>query len=389
MNELYYKFIVSPENVNGDLVYVNYTGDTDISYLIDPCCPVTAQTITITTGTTGVYLPMGLVVTGGTNGDSMLTGLSVNILITQNTVDFGYYTPFDGAILQKDVINNFVYTADTLFPYTYVFYNTSDLEFAKFLSLVQYVVDWGDGTQQPITSPLPLVHTYPASNATYTIKLTAYSPWGISYVEKEATVPFTGTTIPNPNGTAFFVPAGGSWSTTPISYDYIFTGDSNTNINDYYSYNYTSIPFLITGYTNSSINELAQYGPVSNLIGGKFIYGPVTGSTGLVGEFLGIDPNGLYTAYTINDITYYDYNDYTLYVVYSSGLTQNDLVLSAITKNEALLNVIDQPQVISNLLVERGNYAPLEYIMRIGEVDNVGDLEKYGYKFFNVEKEPT
>jgi hypothetical protein len=29
----------------------------------------------------------------------------------------------------------------------------------------------------------------------------------------------------------------------------------------------------------------------------------------------------------------------------------------------------------------------LEYIERIGEIDNVGDLEKYGYGFFNVKKD--
>jgi hypothetical protein len=28
-------------------------------------------------------------------------------------------------------------------------------------------------------------------------------------------------------------------------------------------------------------------------------------------------------------------------------------------------------------------------VMRLGEVDNVGDLEKYGYKYFNVEKVST
>lgn len=390
MDSLYYKFKVSPENIKGDLIYVDYTGATDISYTIDPCCNITGQTVTTQTGTTGVYLPMKVVLSGGTDGSSLLTGLSVNILITETTVDLGYYTPFDGAILQKEVMNNFLYTADTAFPYTYVFYNTSDLEFAKYLSLVSYVVDWGDGSPpQPISSPLPLVHTYPTSNTNYTITLTAYSPWGNSYISKEAVVPFTGTTIPNPNGTAYFVPAGGSWSGTPISYDYIFTGDSNTNINDYYSYNYTNIPFLITGYTESSISELIQYGPVYNLIAGKFKYGPVVGVSGVPGEYLGVSANGTYTAYTIGDITYYDYKDYTIYVVESSGLTSNDLVLSAITKNEALLNVIDEPQIITNEYVERGKYSALESVMRLGEVDNVGDLIKYGYKFFNVEKEAT
>jgi hypothetical protein len=393
MDTQYYKFVVSPENIKGDLISVPFTGETDIKILIDPCCPITAETITTITGNTGYYLPMREVLSGGTDGNSILTGLSVNLLLIQNTVDIGYYSVFDGAILQKEVLTNFLFSADTItdpLGYSYYFYNTSDIEFAKFLQQSTYVIDWGDGSpQQPITSPLPVFHQYPSGNNVYTITLTSYSPWGISYVEKDVVVPFTGTTIPNPNGTAFFVPAGGGWSATPISYDYIFTGDSNTNINDFYSYNYTTIPFLITGYTESSISELIQYGPVSSLIGGKYVYGPVTGNTGQVGEFIGPDPSGIYTAYTLGNITYYDYEDFTIYVVESSGFTQNDLILSAITKNEALLNVVDELQVLSNVYVERGVYAPLESVMRLGEVDSVGDLEKYGYGFFNVEKIAT
>lgn len=393
MNTQYYKFIVSPENIKGDLITVPFTGETDITTYFDPCCLISGQTISTITGNTGYYLPMKDVLSGGTLGNSILTDLSVNLLLIQNTVDIGYYSVFDGAILQKDVITNFLFSADTItdpLGYSFYFYNTSDLEFAKFLQQVNYVVDWGDGSlQQSISSPLPMFHQYPSGNNTYTITLTSYSPWGISYVEKEVVVPFTGTTIQNPNGTAYFVPAGGNWTGTPINYDYIFTGDSNTNINDFYSYNYTTTPFFITGYTDSSINELTQYGPVNSLISGKYIYGQITGNTGQIGEFIGTDPTGIYTAYTLGNITYYDYEDFTIYVVESSGYTQNDLSISALTKNEALLNVVDELQVLSNINVERGVYAPLESVMRLGEVDSIGDLEKYGYHFFNLQKIST
>ena len=135
-----YKFIISPENVKSDLVFVTYTGNTDITTIIDPCC-LTANTVyTTTTGTTGVYLPMSYLLTGHTGGTSLLTGLSVNFMFTESTVDLGYYSPTDGMILQKDVLNNFIATANTLNPYTYVFYNTSDLEFIKFLQLIGVMV---------------------------------------------------------------------------------------------------------------------------------------------------------------------------------------------------------------------------------------------------------
>ena len=386
-----YKFIISPENIKSDLVFVSYTGDTDITTIIDPCC-LTATTISATTtGTTGVYLPMDYLLSGNTGGTSFLTGLSVNIMFTESAVDFGYYTPTDGLIIQADVLNNFIVTANTINPYTFTFYNTSDLEFIKFLQLSKYSLDWGDGSPiQPILGITPLSHTYPTAPNTYTITLTASSPWGISKVEKTVITPYTNVVITNPQGSITFYPAGGTWTGTPISYDYIFTGDSNTDINDYYSYNYTSVPFVVTGFTESTLNDLAQYGPKINLAGGKYKLGvQVTGTTGEIGTYWGVDPTGLYSAYTINGVNYFDYEDYTIYITESYGLVPGDLVLSALTKNEALLNVIDEPEIITNVFVERGKYTALENVMRLGEVDNVGDLEKYGYKYFNVEKVST
>ena len=46
MEQQYYKFKISPENIKGDLIYVPFTGETDITTYVDPCCPITAQTIT-------------------------------------------------------------------------------------------------------------------------------------------------------------------------------------------------------------------------------------------------------------------------------------------------------------------------------------------------------
>lgn len=386
-----YKFIVSPENVKNDIIFVPYSGETDITTIIDPCCLTGFTFSSTTTGTTGVYLPWDYLLSGNTGGTSFLTGLSVNIMLTESAVDIGYYTPTDGFILQLDVLNNFIATANTINPYTYTFYNTSDLELIKFLQLVTYTLDWGDNTPpQAILGITPISHTYPVGQGTYTITLTANSPWGISKVQKDIIVPFTNATIPNPQGNIVFFPAGGAWTGSPIDYNYIFTGDSNTNIVDYYSYNYTNVPFPITGLTVSTVNDLAQFGPKINLAAGKFKLGvQVTGTTGAIGTYWGPDPTGLYTAYTINGINYLDYEDFTVYVTDSYGLVPGEIELTAITKNEALMNVIDQPEIITNVYVERGKYTPLENIMRIGEVDNVGDLEKYGYKYFNVEKVST
>jgi len=390
MEEQKYYFKISPENIFGDLRLVQYTGGTDVYDTTDPCCPIlTGETSVTGVDYIGVYTGMTYVLSGGTNGDSLLTGLTIPIMITQTAVDMGYYSVFDGAVLQKDVINNFLFSATTGSPYTYYFYNTSDTELLKFLSLVTYVVDWGDGSPNvTITGTSPLSHTYPTSNSEYQITMTATSPWGISKITKTITIPFDDVIITNPNGTATFTPAGGNWTGTSFNYDYIFSGDSNTDINDFFSYNYTTIPFLVSGNTESTINDLAQYGPISSLYGGKFKIGiQVTGTTGSVGTVWGPDPDGLYTAYTINQIDYFDYENFTIFMVYSSGFTQDNIIMTGLTKNEALINVIDQPEVQTNVFVERGKNSALEYIERIGEVDNVGDLEKYGYGFFNVKKD--
>ena len=105
-----YNFIISPENILGDIVTVDYKNQ-----------PV------------GVYSGMSQILTAGSGGTSTLTGLSVNILITQTAVDAGYYSPFDGAILQKDVVANFIFSATTGSPYTYYVYNTSS-DFQKFFT---------------------------------------------------------------------------------------------------------------------------------------------------------------------------------------------------------------------------------------------------------------
>jgi len=390
MEEQKYYFKISPENIFGDLRLVQYTGDTDMYDMTDPCCPIlTGETSVTGVDFIGVYTGMTYVLSGGTNGDSLLTGLTIPIMITQTAVDMGYYSVFDGAVLQKDVINNFLFSATTGSPYTYYFYNTSDIELLKFLSLVTYVVDWGDGSPNvTITGTSPLSHNYPTSNSEYQITMTATSPWGISKITKTITTPFDDVIITNPNGTATFTPAGGNWTGTSFNYDYIFSGDSNTDINDFFSYNYTTIPFLVSGYTESTINDLSQYGPKNNLYSGKFKLGvQVTGTTGSVGTVWGPDPDGLYTAYTINQTDYFDYEDFTVFMVYSSGFTQDNIIMTGLTKNEALINVIDQPEVQTNVFIERGKNSALEYIERIGEVDNVGDLEKYGYGFFNVKKD--
>jgi hypothetical protein len=96
--------------------------------------------------------------------------------------------------------------------------------------------------------------------------------------------------------------------------------------------------------------------------------------------------NSVFTGYTVNSVDYYDYSDgTTIFFEQSSGLTESNLTAQPITKDEVLLKVYDQPQIQTNVFVERGKNSAYERVQRLGEVDNLGDMINYGYGFFNVE----
>lgn len=363
-----YNIVISPETIKGDIYSVNLKGQNVYS-------GYTGQSV-------GVYSSMTQILSGGTNGTSLLTGLTIPILLTQTAVDVGYYSPFDGAVLQKDVVANFIFSSTTADPYTYHVYNTSS-QFQKFLELSVYKINWGDGSPlQTISAYTPnsISHTYPVVNKKYVISLQQTNPWGVTRVSKTITTPYTEVVAPNPNGEAYFIPAGGSWINTPVSYDYIFSGDAVNEVSAQTSNNFTTVPFTVSGLTNSRITELALYGSPQYQVGVPVIKnGQIWGAIS--------DMNVDYTAYTINLVNYYDFVDgTTIFFQESSGLTKDNITQVPITKDESLLKVMDQAQIQTNVFVERGKNSAYERVQRIGEVDNLGDMINYGYGFFNVEK---
>jgi hypothetical protein len=366
--EDFYKIIVSPQTILGDVFLVNLKGE-NVPNDYD------GETV-------GVYSGMSQVLSAGPNGSSLLRGLTVPILLRQTAVDAGYYTPFDGAVLQKDVVTNFIFSSTTNNPYRYQVFNTSS-EFQKFLDLSTYTIDWGDGSSKdPITNYTPnsISHTYPTANKTYTITLEQANPWGIVKVSKTITTPYSNIIPNNPNGEAFFIPSGGNWVNTPISYDYIFSGDAVNEVQAQTSINYVVTPFTISGYTKSNITELELYGSVKY----RLNY-PVFKNGVEWGSICGITND--YTAYTVNNVNYYDFNDgTTIFFEESSGFTENNLTQVPITKEQVLLKSVDQPQIQSSIFIERGKNSAYERIQRLGEVDNLGDMINYGYGFFNITK---
>lgn len=360
-----YKIRISPGVVNNDIYPITTTGGTTVF----------------------TYSSMTEILSGGTAGVSLLDDMSITIMLNQTIHDIGYYSEFDGLILQKDTISNFIYSANSADTLTYYVLNTSKIDKIKFLSDVTYYIDWGDGSTIQIFDNFltPTSHIYPNSTGdTYTISVTATSSWGTTILQNDIYVPFTGITIDNPFGSVNFVGGTGNWAGIPTTYDYIFTGDSENLISQQISSNYTAIPFLVSGYTHSRVKDLEQYGPVKYKPGVS-----VTGSTGFVGQYIGpLATDPLVITYIIDGVIYYDYPDgITYYEVMSSGITSDMIWQLPIVKEEALMGVAMAPEVQSNVFVERGKNSMLETLQRLGEVDNIGDVRKYGYGFFNVKSE--
>lgn len=367
MNQDYYRFIVSPETVKSDLT-----------------------TVTVSGQTFGVYSGMSQMVSSGPRFTSLFTGLTVNVLLNQTAIDEGYYSPFDGFVLQKNVVANFIFSSTTQDPYRWYVYNTSD-EFQKFLDLSSYTIDWGDGSAKQIITnyaPNSINHLYPTEVKEYTIVMEQRNPWGVTRVEKTIRTPFTKVLIPNPNGKIFFTTLDGNWLKTPISYDYIFSGDAVNVVSAQTSNNFTTVPFTISGLTKSRLTELEIYGTVpitSPLFSEKYQIGvPIIANGQIWGAVTNAEFN-VFTAYTIQNVNYYDYADgTTIFFEESSGLTESNLTAVPITKEEVLIKVVDQPNIQTNVFVERGKNSAYESVQRLGEVDNLGDMINYGYGFFNV-----
>jgi hypothetical protein len=335
---------------------------------------------TLSGNTFGVYSGMSEILSGGTDGSSLLTGLTIPLMFTQTYDDMGYFTPFDGLILQKDVITNFLYKSSIDNPYLITLYNTSQ-ELEGVSQFGTYTINWGDGTRIESFTMSEMNHSYPNINEDYIITMTQVNPWGVVNIKKPVSIPQTGVTITNPEGTIDFTSKGGNWSGTPTSYNFIFSGDSVNTVERQISSNSVNVPFIVSGFTKTQINALKGYGLIK--------YDPAR-KVYKDGEFYGqvLSVGNEFTEYTINNIDYYDYpNGRTLYIVKSSGLTSNDLIDIPIIKDPKLMGVVNPPEIQSEIFIERGKNSAFEGLQRLGEVDNLGDLTRYGFGFFKINEQ--
>jgi hypothetical protein len=86
------------------------------------------------------------------------------------------------------------------------------------------------------------------------------------------------------------------------------------------------------------------------------------------------------TGNTINTVPYLTTTGNT--TQYATEYVINNML----TRNEHFLGFIDDPSVYSDIFVERGRQGVMEPNLRLGEIDNMSELEVYGNGYFKVRK---
>jgi hypothetical protein len=154
----------------------------------------------------------------------------------------------------------------------------------------------------------------------------------------------------------------------------------------------TNKKFTFMAIGASRVKELKKYGTNT--------YSGITTGNTFSGSY--------YTGYTLDGLHYMDFTgSYTMitgsipnYYASGSAAFQNPnyvtgnttqfateyVVNNMLTRNEHFLGFMEQPRVYSDVFVERGKQGVMEMNLRLGEIDNMGELDIYGNGFFNVKK---
>lgn len=291
------------------------------------------------------------------------------IVLESKADELGIMVGFDGEIDQIEQLCNFTYKVS---GNTVTIYNTTNTNVLKRVVDATFEINWGDSTTSAITILGNTSKTYSTSGIK-TISITMNSPWSVQTLSRAISVPSV-ISDPTDLGTLSF--------TFPYT-DYGvgvsgFTG-SRTGATE------NDISFLAMG--KSRINEKKLYG-----------------ANNYTGVTIATDSVGTYSGYTIDNLQYKDYSNGmtaitgvvpTHFVKNISGYTTSNITQFAVeyitnkmlTRNEHFLGFVSEPQVYSDIFVERGKMGVSEFNLRLGEIDNIGELDIYGNGFFVVKKQ--
>lgn len=297
---------------------------------------------------------------------SSTTGLTFNlpVFLEDYGEQMGVMVGFDGNITQLEETSNFTYSGNSN---TVTIYNTVNTNRLSFLVDSVFTIYWGDGS----SSILPMTgindvdiskisHTY-ASGGEKTITVTIESPWTVTELSKIIVLPFVSSFgFPTDLGElTFTVP----YSEPPITADQVY-------LQDYRALTGKTADAVIgfQGVGKSRVDEFKLYG---------------TGNT-----YSGITIVSGYTGYTIDGLTYIDTPDGTTIISGSTEQYYDDEVYNGmVTRNEHFIGFVVEPDIYSDVFVERGQMGVMEKNLRLCEIDNMGELEIYGNGYFNVRKQ--
>ncbi len=303
----------------------------------------------------------------GKNKSAAYPNYKIPIILESKADEMGVMVGFDGDIDQVEQLCNFTYKAS---GNTITVYNTTNTNTLKRVVDATFQINWGDSTTSSISILGNATKTYSTAGSK-TISITMNSPWTVQTLSRNITLPLV-TGDPTSLGTLSF--------TFPYT-DYGVSASGSTKTP-------TSITFVAAG--KSRLNEKKLYGQNS--------YTGVT-STSLPGTSLSC------SKYTIDGLDYYDCSDGVTYI---TGKVPNHVINNTtgfttynsstdfateyvtnkiLTRNEHFLGFISDVQVYSDIFVERGKMGVSEFNLRLGEIDNIGELDIYGNGFFVVKKQ--
>ena len=360
---------------------IPWSGDT--GFLPTGYTPYSGYVVNNVTGS----LPTGSYIWNGTSWSGLTGSLNQSynlpIVLEADADEMGVMSSFDGNMEQVEQLVNFTYKQSGS---VVTVYNTVNPDKLRKIVDQKYTIKWGDTTSGSLDvnggvlySNFPTAsHTYSATGS-YILSLFLDSPWSKEKINKNITIPNTGSVVLNPLGTfsGFTIP----YTNITGSLDYIneskFSGFTGSAI----------LKYMAIG--GSKISELKKYGEKT-----------VSSSMYVTGLFSG----SAYTGYTLNtgsiisgslDITkiptgslwYMDFADgYTMITGKTTNFTKEEVINNVITRNEHFIGFIDDPTVYSDIFVERGRQGVMEPNLRLGEIDNMSELDVYGNGYFKVRK---
>ncbi len=296
------------------------------------------------------------------------TGLTFNlpVFLEDYGEQMGVMVGFDGNVAQVEETSNFTYSGNS---YTLTIYNTVNTNKFSFLVDSVFTIYWGDGSSSvlPMTSiNNPTIsntsHTYATSGETI-IRVTIESPWTVTELQKTVVIPFVSSYgFPTDLGTlTFTVP----YTEPPVTADQTYLQDYRTLTGNTPG---TIIGFQAVG--KSRVDEYKLYGK-----GNEYDMTKVSIVSG-------------YTGYTIDGLTYIDTPDGSTIISGDTSQYYDDEVYNGmVTRNEYFIGFVTEPDIFSDIFVERGQQGVMEKNLRLGEIDNMGELEIYGNGYFNVRKQ--